>query len=114
MDSRLSGREHVLAWTPIGTALSLPGRPRTGFGSRRRGKRGRRARQATFTALRYGQPGYCRLADVCALEIRTGADDESECGVFHDLFQPQREATLAGRLGEYVPSGIDAAVIHST
>lgn len=67
-----------------------------------------------FTALRYGQPGYCQLADVCAVEIRAGADDESEMGAFHDLFQPQRDATLNGRLAEFVPSDIDAAVIHAT
>ncbi|MEO8576987.1 MAG: hypothetical protein ABI556_09815 [Gemmatimonadales bacterium] len=67
-----------------------------------------------FNALLYGQPGYCQLADACAIEIRSGADDESELGAFHDLFQPQRETTLAGRLGEYVPSDVDAAVIHAT
>jgi hypothetical protein len=67
-----------------------------------------------FTALRYGHPGYCQLADVCAVEIRRGADDESEMGAFHDLFQPQREATLGVRLDEYVPAGVGAAVIHAT
>jgi hypothetical protein len=67
-----------------------------------------------FTALRYGQPGYCQLADVCAIEIRAGADDGSELGAFHDLFQPQRDATLAGRLAEFVPSDVDAAVVHAS
>jgi hypothetical protein len=67
-----------------------------------------------FTSLRYGQPAYCQLADACAVEIRTGADDESEMGAFHDLFQPQREAALTTRLGEFVPSGVDSGVIHST
>jgi len=67
-----------------------------------------------FTSLRYGQPAYCQLADVCAVEIRKGADDESEMGAFHDLFQPQREAALTTRLSEFVPSGVDSGVIHST
>jgi hypothetical protein len=31
-------------------------------------------------------PGeYCQLADACACEIKRGADDESEMGVFRDL-----------------------------
>ena len=40
-----------------------------------------------FNALRYGLPTYCQLANSCAQEIREGADDESEMGVFHDLFE---------------------------
>ncbi len=67
-----------------------------------------------FTTLHYGLPGYCQLADTCAVEIRAGADDESEMGAFHDLFQPQRDTTLGVRLGEYVPAGMDAAIIHVT
>jgi len=47
-------------------------------------------------------------------EIKRGADDESEMGVFHDLFQPQREANLRARLEEYTPAGIDAGVIFVT
>src|SRR5262249_12693757 len=39
-----------------------------------------------FTSLRYGTPAYCQLAERCAEEITRGADDESEMGVFHDLF----------------------------
>ncbi|MEO7360529.1 MAG: hypothetical protein ABI120_09365 [Gemmatimonadaceae bacterium] len=67
-----------------------------------------------FTSLRYGRPGYAQLTDTCAAEIRSGADDESEMGAFHDLFQPQREATLGARLDEYIPAGFKAAIIHST
>jgi hypothetical protein len=67
-----------------------------------------------FTSRRYGNPGYGQLADACADEIRAGADDESEMGAFHDLFQPQREAILAQRLAEFVPVGSETAVIHGT
>jgi len=66
-----------------------------------------------FTAARYGKPGYCQLAEGCADEIKRGADDESEMGVFHDLFQPQREANLRARLDEYMPSGMQAGVIFA-
>lgn len=70
--------------------------------------------QPQFNSVRYGTPMYCQLADTCAQEIKRGADDESEMGVFHDLFQPQREANLRARLDEYTPAGIDAGVIFVT
>lgn len=66
-----------------------------------------------FNSFRYGTPPYCQLADNCAVEIRTGADDESEMGVFHDLFQPQRIADLNARLEEYTPSGGGAEIIFA-
>jgi hypothetical protein len=61
--------------------------------------------------VRYGTPAYCQLAATCAEEIKRGADDESEMGVFHDLFQPQREANLRTRLDEFTPAGTDAGII---
>lgn len=66
-----------------------------------------------FNSVRYGMPAYCQLADCCAEEIKTGADDESEMGVFHDLFQPQRLANLRVRLDEYLPARMDVDVILS-
>jgi len=67
-----------------------------------------------FMSTRYGDPNYCRLAETCAPEIKNGADDESELGVFHSLFQPQREANLRIRLEQFVPAGIDAAILFAT
>src|SRR5262249_41305560 len=64
-----------------------------------------------FMSVRYGQPDYCQLADDCAEEITRGADDESEMGVFHDLYQPQRLANLRARLDEYTRAGMDAGII---
>jgi hypothetical protein len=64
-----------------------------------------------FNSVRYGLPTYCQLARGCADEIKRGADDESEMGVFHDLFQPQREANLRTRLDEFTPAGTNAGVI---
>jgi hypothetical protein len=66
-----------------------------------------------FNSTRYGTPAYCQLADLCAVEIKHGADDESELGVFHDLFQPQREANLRARLDEYTPAGASINVIFA-
>lgn len=67
-----------------------------------------------FNSSRYGRPDYCQLADACAVEIRRGADDESEMGVFHDLFQPQREANLRARLDEYTPAGTAAGILFAS
>ncbi|MFG2911503.1 hypothetical protein ACGF0D_01235 [Kitasatospora sp. NPDC048298] len=63
-----------------------------------------------FTSLRYGTPDYGRLAAGCAPEITRGAEDRSELGAFHDLFQPQREDNLRARLAEYTPAGTDAGI----
>ena len=67
-----------------------------------------------FNSMRYGTPTYGQLADACAEEIKRGADDESEMGVFHDLFQPQRDANLRARLEEYTPAGSDAGIIYAS
>jgi hypothetical protein len=67
-----------------------------------------------FNSVRYGTPTYCQLATSCAPEIKRGAHDESEMGVFHNLFQPQRNANLRARLDEYTPAGIDVGVIFVT
>jgi len=64
-----------------------------------------------FGSRRYGTPTYCQLAPGCAAEIVRGAHDESEMGVFHDLYQPQRLSALQQRLDEFVPAATEAAVI---
>jgi hypothetical protein len=67
-----------------------------------------------FNNTRYGASTYCQLADRCAREITAGADDSSELGAFHDLYQPQRAANLTARLAEYTPSGMSAGVVYET
>jgi hypothetical protein len=67
-----------------------------------------------FNSLRYGSPTYCQLADDCAEEITSGAADEAEMGVFHDLYQPLREANLRARLDEYTPAGMEAGIIYAS
>lgn len=61
-----------------------------------------------FNSVEYGTPTYCQLAESCAEEIVRGADDRSEMGVFHDLYQPQRAAILKARLEEYSQAYMDA------
>jgi hypothetical protein len=67
-----------------------------------------------FNSVRYGTPTYCQLALSCTVEIRRGAEDESEMGVFHDLYQPQREANLRARLDEFTPADMNAGIIFAS
>jgi hypothetical protein len=67
-----------------------------------------------FTSRRYGLPGYAQPATTCAPEIKRGADDESEMGCLHDLFEPQRADGLQARLDEYTPTGMDVGIIFVT
>ncbi len=64
-----------------------------------------------FESTRYGNSTYARLSRICAEEITHGADDQSEMGVFHDLYLPQRIANLQARLEEYTPAGMDVGII---
>jgi hypothetical protein len=70
--------------------------------------------QPSFVSRRYGQPGYAQLRQGCADELRRGASNESELGVFQHLLQPQREANLRVALEEYKPVGIEAGIFYVT
>ncbi len=67
-----------------------------------------------FTSLEYGHPGYAQLVLSCPAEIRAGAEDESEMGAFHDLYQLQRETNLRIRLDEYLRFSLEAGIFYST
>jgi hypothetical protein len=66
-----------------------------------------------FTSLAYGTPGYGQLRQATSDKIRRGAHDESEMGVLHDLFQPQRETNLRVRLEEYLRFGLEAGIFYA-
>src|SRR5262249_20150060 len=67
-----------------------------------------------FSSRRPGAPDYGQLHSSCPVQIRTGASDEAEMGVFHDLFQPQRETNLRVRLEEYLRFGMEAGSFYET
>lgn len=67
-----------------------------------------------FTSARYVDPAYLQLRSSCAVQIRAGADDESEMGVYHLLYQPQREINLRERLDEYLRFGLEAGLIYAS
>jgi hypothetical protein len=72
------------------------------------------AERPFHTSLRFGDPGYMQLRRSTNDAVRTGADDESEMGVTHELYAPQRESNLLVRLDEYLRFGLDAGVFYAT
>ena len=67
-----------------------------------------------YTSQDYGDPAYLQLTLLGPREIFTGAEDGSEMGVWCHLKQPQREDNLRRRLEEYLPFGLDPAIIYVT
>ncbi len=67
-----------------------------------------------FNSTQYGHPSYCQLHPACAAEIRRGAADESEMGVFHDLYASQCETNLQIRLAEYLRFSLEAGVFYAS
>ena len=67
-----------------------------------------------FESVRFGTSAYLRLSPCAPAEIAAGAHDESEIGVYHDLFEPQRLSMLRDRVTGSVPAGHDAAVIFAS
>ncbi|MET1080527.1 MAG: hypothetical protein ABWY06_21155 [Pseudomonas sp.] len=64
-----------------------------------------------FTAVTFGHPAYAQLSLSTAPEIRAGAENGAEMGVWNLLQQPQREANLRQALDEYLRFGLEAGVI---
>ncbi|MBN1262147.1 MAG: hypothetical protein JXB35_15825, partial [Anaerolineae bacterium] len=67
-----------------------------------------------FSSRRYSRPAYAQLSAACAEEIRRGAEDGAEMGVFNHLKQPQREANLRSALREYLRFGLEAGIFYVT
>jgi len=66
-----------------------------------------------FTSVRYGSPAYAQLGTGCAPEIARGADDGSEMGAYHDLFQPQRTDNLRARLAQFTSAGMQVGLVFA-
>lgn len=66
-----------------------------------------------FTSEHYGTPAYAQLGAHCAAEIVRGADDDSEMGAYHDLFQPQRATNLRARLAQFTPAGMQVGLLFA-
>ncbi|MBW4441957.1 MAG: hypothetical protein KME10_12110 [Plectolyngbya sp. WJT66-NPBG17] len=100
----LHSQDHGDRWTPLNQGLNevdkvLPLLTRI---------------QPIYKSPNYGQPDYCQLNQTCALEIRQGAEDGSELGVFSVLKQSQREENLRTLLQEYLRFGLTAELFYMT
>ena len=67
-----------------------------------------------FTSLRWNEAAYCQLRHYESFEIANGAEDDSEMGVYHDLYQSKREINLRTRLHEYLRFGLEAGIIYAS
>lgn len=65
----------------------------------------------SFTATSFGHPAYLQLRQSTPPEIRQGAEDGAEMGVWNLLQQPQRAANLRQAVDEYLRFGLEAEVI---
>jgi hypothetical protein len=66
--------------------------------------------QPQFTSTLFLAPAYAQLRRSCAEEIRRGAEDGGEMGVFHRLHQAEREVNLLNAVTEQLPAGLEAGV----
>jgi len=64
-----------------------------------------------YTTITHGMAAYAQLRLTTAPEIRRGAQDGGEMGVWNLLQQTQREANLGLALDEYLRFGLEAGVI---
>jgi hypothetical protein len=67
-----------------------------------------------FATLRYGAADYGQLDVRCAIEIREGAEQGAEMGMYRFLQQPVREANLRTVLQEYLRFGLEAGTFFVT
>jgi hypothetical protein len=67
-----------------------------------------------YTTEAYGQPAWLQLHRTGPEEIATGSEDGAEMGMWCHLKQPQRAANLTIRLQEYLPFGLEPALIRVT
>ena len=54
-----------------------------------------------FVSQSFGQPGFAQLAEIAPVEIRRGAENQSEMGVYNRALAPIRQSELAAKLDEY-------------
>ena len=63
-----------------------------------------------FVSRHYGSPSYGLLSGACPVAVWSGADDESQIGAYHLLYETQGIANYRVRLDEYLPFGLEAGI----
>jgi hypothetical protein len=66
-----------------------------------------------FTNLDIADPAYAQLGPRCAPEIRGGAEDGSEMGIYRSLQEVQKENNLRTRIAEYLRIGLEAGIFYA-
>jgi hypothetical protein len=67
-----------------------------------------------FSTNQFSRPDYLQLHRSCPVEIRTGAEDGAEMGVFHSLGQPRCEADARARVEEHLRFGLESGIFYVT
>ena len=67
-----------------------------------------------FTSLRFGDGAYCQLAQPSGKAILQGADNQSEIGVFNNVYQPQRIGNLETSLQDYIRFALNAGIFYAS
>ena len=70
--------------------------------------------QPFFNTTEFGKPEYFQLNQLSHHVFLTGADDGAEIGVYHNLYQPQKEKNLRTRLNEYMRFGMEAGIFYAS
>jgi hypothetical protein len=63
---------------------------------------------------RFGDPNFTRLTELMPLEIRTGAENHCEMGVWNHLLDDIKRADLRAKLAEYMPFDLDMQLVTET
>jgi hypothetical protein len=115
--SRTPARYHCQPDLAADTAVQevLAVNPTLGPGAQEALRERARARlRPVFVATRFGEPAYAQLDLLGPPELATGAEDGAEMGAYCHIKQAQRESNLRIRLAEYLPLGLDAAIVYAT
>lgn len=67
-----------------------------------------------FVSVSFGHPAYAQLSPASTLELRRGAEDGNEIGVYNRLRQGDRLANLPRALDEFLPWGLAAEIFYVT
>lgn len=90
---------------PVGSALPRPYRshpmPSEGW-------------RTFFASREFGDPNFARLSAFAPSELREGAENGSEMGAFNEDIEPIRFASLATKVGEYLPFGLVPIFMNET
>lgn len=66
---------------------------------------------AWIEGRRFGDPNFTRLSEAAPLEIRSGAENHCEMGVWNHLLEEIKRADLRAKLGEFMPFDLDMQLV---